>query len=176
MQRLINDLLEYSRVGRRGNPFESVDLNHVIDEVQALLHSAIVESGATIEFDGLPQVYADMGQMIRVFQNLIGNALKYRGDKPPFVRIQAERGDREWNLLVSDNGIGIPAEFAEQVFIIFKRLHTREEYPGTGIGLAVCRRIIERHSGRIELVPPDAAKNSLGGATFRLSLPVPEVL
>ena len=174
MQRLINDLLEYSRVGRRGNPFEQVSLNHVLDEVQALLHSAIAESEATIEIDGLPEVYADAGQMIRVFQNLLGNALKYRGDKAPCVRIQASRGDREWNILVSDNGIGIPAEFAEQVFIIFKRLHTREEYPGTGIGLAVCRRIIERHGGRIELVPPDTIENPLGGSTFCVSLPVAE--
>lgn len=172
MQRLINDLLEYSRVGRRGNPFEQVDLNLVLQEVQALLQSAITESNATIEILELPRIYADMGQMIRVFQNLIGNALKYRGDQAPVVRISSEKGEHEWNITVSDNGIGIPAEFAEQVFIIFKRLHTREEYPGTGIGLAVCRRIIERHGGRIELLPPEEFSNPLGGSAFRISLPM----
>lgn len=169
MQRLINDLLEYSRVGRQGNPFERVSLNHVIDEVRALLHSAIAESGATVEVADLPDVSADVGQMIRVFQNLVGNALKYRTDAVPHVRIRAEQADDEWNIYLSDNGIGIPKEFAEQVFIIFKRLHTREEYPGTGIGLAVCRRIIERHGGRIELMYDDEETST--GSTFRITLP-----
>ena len=125
-----------------------------------------------MEVADLPEVYADVGQMIRVFQNLVGNALKYRSENTPHVKIWADRTDRDWNIYVSDNGIGIPKEFSEQVFIIFKRLHTREEYPGTGIGLAVCRRIVERHGGQIEIVFDEAHEPLLVGSTIRISLPV----
>ncbi len=152
MQRLITDLLEYSRIGRRGSPFATVQLQAVIGDALALLQASISESGAKIEVAELPEIQADGGQMIRLFQNLIGNAIKYRGEEIPVVRIRAEDAGEHWKLLISDNGIGIPAEFADQVFIIFKRLHTREEYPGTGIGLAVCRRIVERHGGTLKLV------------------------
>ena len=151
-----------------------MSLAEVIEEVKALLHSAITESEAVLEVGQLPTVRADQGQMIRVFQNLIGNALKYRATESPQLRIWAVRADRGWNIYVSDNGIGIPNEFAEQVFIIFKRLHTREEYPGTGIGLAVCRRIIERHGGRIEVVFDKPEGSFSNGSTFCISLPSAE--
>lgn len=167
MQRLITDLLEYSRIGRRGNPFDTVPLRDPIDEAVALLHSAIAESNAVLEIGELPEVQADQGQMIRLFQNLIGNALKYRGKDKPVVRIWAEDAGDQWRVYVSDNGIGIPEEFSDQVFIIFKRLHTRQEYPGTGIGLAVCRRIIERHGGSLKLV---YNQQNDDGCTFEITM------
>ncbi len=189
MQRLINDLLEYSRVARKGTAFKVQNLRIAIDEARNLLHSAIEEAHATFDIGDLPDVNVDMGQMVRVFQNLIGNAVKYRRDQAPHVRIWAERAGTNWNIFVGDNGIGIAQEFAEQVFIIFKRLHTREEYPGTGIGLAICRRIIERHGGLIQLIyndpaPDDPAGNNpagndsaagntpTSGSLFQITLPV----
>lgn len=167
MQRLITDLLEYSRIGRRGTPFASVSLKSVIKDALALLQASISESGARVEVAELPEIQADAGQMIRLFQNLIGNAIKYRSSEAPIVKIWAEDAGEHWKLFISDNGIGIPAEFADQVFIIFKRLHTREEYPGTGIGLAVCRRIVERHGGTLRLIYDQAQTN---GATFEIVL------
>ena len=167
MQRLISDLLEYSRIGRRGSAFEIVPLRRAVDEALALLHSATQETGARIEISELPEVPADAGQMTRLFQNLIGNAIKYRGSDVPLVRIWSVNAGDFWNVYVSDNGIGIPREFSEQVFIIFKRLHTRTEYPGTGIGLAVCRRIVERHGGRLQLVYDQQTDT---GSTFEITL------
>ena len=167
MQRLITDLLEYSRIGRRGSPFTTINLREAIDEALALLQAPISESGAVLEISELPEIQADAGQMIRLFQNLIGNAIKYRGDESPIVRIWAEDAEAYWKLLISDNGIGIPEEFSEQVFIIFKRLHTRKEYPGTGIGLAVCRRIVERHGGMLRLVYD---RNQSSGSTIEIRL------
>jgi PAS domain S-box-containing protein len=166
MQRLISDLLEYSRVGRMGNPRENTPLRQPIDEAMALLHLRIQESGAIVTIDDLPDVWIDHAQMIRVFQNLIGNAIKYRSKKDPEVRIWSRDSSDMWEIYVSDNGIGISEEFFDQVFIIFKRLHTREEYPGTGIGLAICRRIVERHGGSISV-----SSNLNEGTTFELTLP-----
>ena len=166
MQRLIRDLLEYSRVGRKGQPFQKESLRLAVDEAVALLHTSIQESGGTVTIEELPELWVDHGQMIRLFQNLIGNAIKYRGEAPPKVRICANEGPEMWKITVSDNGIGIADEFAEQIFIIFKRLHTREEYPGTGIGLAICRRIVERHGGTIQLVPGQST-----GSTFEVTFP-----
>ncbi|MEQ9407892.1 MAG: PAS domain S-box protein [Fuerstiella sp.] len=171
MQSLITDLLEYSRVGRRGKPFSLTPLQEIMEQVQALLHSAIVESEAQIEVDELPHVHVDVSQMVRLFQNLVGNSLKYRGTEPPRIRIWAENHDSCRKVYVSDNGIGIDRAFSEQIFIIFKRLHTREEYPGTGIGLAVCRRIAERHGGQIRLVYDHPRAVSKSGSTFELTLP-----
>lgn len=171
MQQLISDLLEYSRVGR-GNSFESVDLQDTMEQVTALLHSAITESDAKVTFDALPTVQADGAQMVRLFQNLVGNAIKYRGDRSPVVKIWSEESNTEWKLFVSDNGIGIDNEFSDQVFIIFKRLHTREEYPGTGIGLAICRRIVERHRGQIRLLESHSQQvDPDHGCTFEIILP-----
>jgi len=177
MQRLISDLLEYSRIGRRGESFQTVSLNAAVDNALALLQGPIQDSNADIQVGQLPQVLADSGQMIRLFQNLIGNAIKYRGPQSPQIRIHCCATDEEWKVLISDNGIGVLEEFSEQVFIIFKRLHTRSEYPGTGIGLAVCKRIIERHGGQLRLVYNTDATNgemppphtSQAGSTFEVT-------
>lgn len=149
MQRLIQDLLSFSRVNTHGGEFEETDLNDVIDEVQSNLQLAIQETCTRIEKAGLPMVRADRNQMVMLFQNLVANAVKFCKDKPPEIRIFSEKMDKHLLIHVQDNGIGIEAEFIHQIFSIFKRLHTREEYPGTGVGLAVCKRIALRHNGWI---------------------------
>ena len=149
MQRLINDLLAYSRVGTRGKEFEPTDCTAVFDQALANLKAAIEESGAVVTHDPLPTVMADNMQLGQLFQNLIGNAIKYHGDEPPRVHVSAEQKGNDWVFSVRDNGIGIDPQYAERIFVIFQRLHTREEYPGTGIGLAICKKIVERHGGRI---------------------------
>jgi PAS domain S-box-containing protein len=146
---LIEDLLLYARVTRRGEAFQLTDFQVVVQEALARLKAAIEESGTKVECGDLPTLHADKGQMISLFQNLIGNAVKYRAGRPLEVRITAEGRPDEVLLAVQDNGIGMEAQFFERIFVIFQRLHTREEYPGTGIGLAVCKRIVERHGGRI---------------------------
>jgi signal transduction histidine kinase len=166
MKQLINDLLEYSRVGRRGKPFEPADCGALCATAITNLGHAIRESGARIICGPLPKVAADATQLTQVFQNLIGNALKYHGPSPPEVHIAADRQPGQWVFLVRDNGIGIAPEHAERIFELFRRLHSRQEYPGTGIGLTLCKRIIERHGGRIwvESRPGE-------GATFFFTLP-----
>jgi PAS domain S-box-containing protein len=168
MQRLIQDLLAYSRVGTRGHAFEPVDCAAIVAQVVGDLRAAIAESAATVEPGVLPMVNADPTQLRQLFQNLIGNALKYRRpDVDPVVRITATRAGARWAFAVADNGIGIAPEYAERVFVIFQRLHTQAEYAGTGIGLAICKKIVERHGGRIRVEPTPG-----GGATFRFTLPV----
>jgi signal transduction histidine kinase len=162
---LIDDLLQYARVTRRGEAFRLTEFQAVVQEALDRLKVAIEESGAKIECSNLPALHADGGQMIRLFQNLIGNAIKYRSGRPLEVRITAEDGPDQVLLAVRDNGIGMEAEYFERIFIIFQRLHTREEYPGTGIGLAVCKRIVERHGGRI-WVASEVGK----GSTFFFTL------
>ncbi len=149
MQALINDLLAYSRVGTRRRAFEPTDTGAVVDQVIADLNVAIGEEGATVTRGPLPLVMGDPVQLGQLFQNLISNAIKFRGERPPEVRITAERDDDTWRFAVADNGIGIDADYADRIFVIFQRLHTRSEYPGTGIGLAICKKIVERHGGRI---------------------------
>ncbi|NJN97580.1 MAG: PAS domain S-box protein [Anaerolineales bacterium] len=149
MQTLINDLLVFSRVGTRGQPFQPVELAGVLADALANLTVAIRESGAVIRHDNLPTVVADRIQLIQLFQNLLSNAIKFRGDQVPDIRIRAERQAGEWVFAVADNGIGLEAHYFERIFGVFQRLHTRREYPGTGIGLALCKKIIERHGGRI---------------------------
>ncbi|MEK7375291.1 MAG: ATP-binding protein, partial [Thermodesulfobacteriota bacterium] len=166
MRALTNDLLEYSRVGTRGRPFEPTDCAGVIQGALANLLAAVGESGAVVTYDGLPTVMADATQLTQLFQNLIGNAIKFRGKEPPRVRISAERQGKEWLFSVSDNGIGIAPEYTERIFNIFQRLHTRSEYPGTGIGLAICKKIVERHGGRI-WVESEPGK----GSTFHFTIP-----
>jgi PAS domain S-box-containing protein len=152
MQKLISDLLEYSRISRKERAFKSVDLNESVQDALILLDAAIQETDAVINVRRLPAVVADAGQMVRLFQNLIGNALKYRTEAIPAVEISSEKGDDGyWTIRVKDNGIGIAPEHAERVFVIFQRLHASSQYPGTGIGLAVCRRIVERHGGKIHV-------------------------
>lgn len=150
MRRLIDDLLEYSRVGTRGKPLAPTESAAVLKAVLENLHLAIEETAATVISDGvLPLVLADETQLTQVFQNLIGNALKFRGAAPPEIHIGARHENGRWTFSVTDNGIGIDEQFFERIFVIFQRLHTAERYGGTGIGLAVCKKIIERHGGRI---------------------------
>jgi PAS domain S-box-containing protein len=166
MQQLINDLLAYSRVGSRGQPFQPTDTQAVLDEALRNLQAAIAESVGAITHDPLPTVLADKAQLGQLFQNLLGNAIKYRGEEQPVVHVGAERRDGQWRFSVRDNGIGIAPEHHERIFAIFQRLHSQSEYPGTGIGLAICKRIVERHGGRIWV------ESEVGhGSTFYFTLP-----
>ncbi len=149
MQRMVEDLLRYSRLDSRGGEMAPTDLDEVMQEVEANLRTAIEESGAEIRAEKLPTVVADRSQMVQLLQNLISNAIKFRGDDAPLVEIRSVRQNGHYLISVSDNGIGIPAEQVERVFAIFQRLHSQDRYPGTGIGLAICRKIVERHGGRI---------------------------
>jgi signal transduction histidine kinase len=149
MKALIQGLLAYSRVGTSGKPFERISSQDILDGTLLNLKMAIEESDALVTHDRLPAVTGDRTQLGQVFQNLIGNAIKFRGDGRPEIHVGAERQNGEWVFAVRDNGIGIDLQYAERIFVIFQRLHTQEEYPGTGIGLAVCKRIVERHGGRI---------------------------
>ena len=151
MQQLITDLLNYSRVGTRAAPFRRVNMQVVLDRALANLKAVIAESGATVTHDSLPTIEGDDSQLVQVFQNLIGNGLKFHGDESPHITVSAHRNGDGWEFAVRDNGIGIDKQYWEQIFVIFQRLHTRQKYPGTGIGLAICKRIIERHGGRIWL-------------------------
>jgi light-regulated signal transduction histidine kinase (bacteriophytochrome) len=130
------------------------------------LRAAVEEAGAVVHLQALPTVQADAGQMTQLFQNLIGNAVKFHGPEPPEVEVAAEPQGEEWRFAVRDNGIGMEPEYLERIFGVFQRLHTRTEYPGTGIGLAVCQKIVERHRGRIW------AESALGqGSTFYFTIP-----
>ncbi len=149
MQALINDLLTLSRVGTTGKEFEPTECEVALDDAVNNLKLGIEESDATITHDPLPTISADHSQIAQLFQNLIGNAIKFRGEKPPQIRISTEKMGEEYLFAVSDNGIGIPSEHHERIFIIFQRLHNKEDHPGTGIGLAICKKIVERHGGRI---------------------------
>lgn len=149
MDDLLDDLLEYSRVGKKGDPFQPVDLNKVVKFTSDNLKRIISKSGAEIRYSKLPTVTADEVQMIQVFQNLVGNAIKFRGSDPPRISISAEPADHEWTICVHDNGIGIDPKHLERIFLMFRRLHGREKYAGTGVGLSICKKIVERHGGRI---------------------------
>ena len=166
MQVLIQDLLAFSRVGRNSAACGSVDCNAVMADVLLTLASAILESGAVVTHAGLPAVWGVRTQMAQVFQNLIGNAIKFRGKEPPVVSVQSEKSGQHWQFSVSDNGIGIPPEYAENIFVVFQRLHTRSEYPGNGIGLAICKKIIERCGGRIWM-----ESQAGSGSTFKFIMP-----
>jgi PAS domain S-box-containing protein len=149
MQQLIKGLLAYSRVGTRGQPFAPTDCQSALDQALADLKVTLEENGATVTHDPLPTVMADATQLGQLFQNLIGNAVKFRNDRPSQIHVGAKQRDDEWLFWVQDNGIGIEPQYTERIFLIFQRLHTRDEYPGTGIGLSICKRIVERHDGRI---------------------------
>ncbi len=149
MQKLINDLLSYSRVSTRVQSFELVDCSVILNNVLANLKVAIEESGVIITYDSLPQVMADVTQLRQLFQNLIGNAIKFRSQLSPQIHIGVKQTNDKWLFSVHDNGIGIEPEYIERIFLIFQRLHSRTEYPGTGIGLAICKKIVERHGGRL---------------------------
>ncbi len=166
MQTLIRDLLSYSRVDARSVPFTQIPFLDIVDDALTLLESSIRDSGGRVTWDQLPDIMGDRSQLVQLIQNLIGNGLTYRGGKPPHIHLSAERSGKEWVFSVRDNGIGIDPKHYEQIFEIFKRLHDQKDYPGTGIGLAVCRRVVNRHGGRIWV------KSEPGlGSTFLFTIP-----
>ncbi len=166
MGHLIDDLLEYSRVERKGKPFGPVDMNTVVTNVLKNMRVAIDESGAEAVVEHLPMVWADEVQMGQVLQNLISNAIKFHGPDPPKINIYARQGTNEWTISVKDNGIGIDPKCHDKLFQMFQRLHTRDAYPGTGIGLAISKKIIERHNGRIWI-----ESDGKSGSTFSFTVP-----
>jgi PAS domain S-box-containing protein len=161
MQKMIQDLLAYSRVNTRGKEFEPVDLEKTFSDATDNLKIAIEDNKATITHDPLPRVLADDSQMVRLFQNLIGNSLKFHGAEPPVIHVSCKDGESDYTIAIKDNGIGIDKQYLNRLFIIFQRLHTRDQYPGTGIGLAVCKRTVERHGGSIWLESEGAGKGSI---------------
>jgi hypothetical protein len=185
MKRLIDDLLAFSRVGTRGESLVPTDSQAVLEEALAHLQMTIEDKQATVTHDALPMVLADPFQLSQVFQNLIGNALKFSHEAPPRIHVGVQRdaatalartpgragsGDtpsgRGWRFCVVDNGIGLEPRFAERIFVIFQRLHGPTEYPGTGMGLAICKKIVERHGGRIWVESQPGQ-----GATFYFTMP-----
>ncbi|MFQ5909525.1 MAG: PAS domain S-box protein [Thermoplasmata archaeon] len=167
MQTMINDLLMYSRVGTRGKEFSPVDCNSALDRAKASLELMIEENEAVITQDSLPTVAGDDSQLTQLFQNLIGNSIKFRGEGPPRIDLSAEQEGDEWVFSVQDNGIGIEHQYSERIFEVFQRLHSRAKYSGSGIGLAICKKIIERHGGRI-WVESEPGR----GSTFYFTIPV----
>ncbi len=166
MQDLIQDLLAYSRVGSRGKVFQPTNTNRIFERATENLGAQISEQHATVTSGPLPEVMGDDTQLAQLFQNLISNAIKFHGNEPPRVHLAARRQDSNWLFSVADNGIGIDPAYTDRIFVIFQRLHTREEYAGTGIGLAICRKIVERHGGRI-WVESERGK----GSTFFFTIP-----
>jgi light-regulated signal transduction histidine kinase (bacteriophytochrome) len=163
---LIRDLLEFSRVDTQGRPFHRTDMEGVVGQVLKNLTVQIKEDEASITRDRLPTIMADDLQMVQVMQNLVSNAIKFHGEESPKVHISCEEGGKEWVFSVRDNGIGIDPQFRDRLFVLFQRLHPREEYDGTGIGLAVTKKIVERHGGRIWL------ESELGkGTVFYFTMP-----
>jgi PAS domain S-box-containing protein len=166
MHTLVNDLLSYSRVESQSRPFTDVSLQDSFEDARLMLEASINEVGCEVTCGSLPTVSGDRAQLAQLLQNLIGNAVKYHANESPRVRVSAELQDERWLVSVNDNGIGIPVNQRERIFEIFKRLHSQEAYPGTGIGLAVCRRIVHRHGGKIW------AESEPGqGSTFYFTLP-----
>jgi PAS domain S-box-containing protein len=166
MKQLIEDLLAYSRVGTKGKEFREIELDAALKRAVTNLRASIQESGASVTWDALPRVSADDLQLAQLFQNLIGNALKFRGPSVPRVHVSASETDDEWEVTVADNGIGIEPPYFERIFMVFQRLHTKGDYPGTGIGLAICKKVVERHGGRIWV------QSALGeGSRFHFTLP-----
>lgn len=165
MQTLIDDLLEYSQVGRSQKPFQLTDCNHAVEQALANLQGAIRQTQAVVTYSELPAVMGDISQIVQLFQNFVGNAIKYCQDAPPAVHITACKQEENWLFSVSDNGIGIAPQHQERIFKIFQRLHTQREYSGTGIGLAICQKIVERHGGSIWVESEPGQ-----GSTFHFSL------
>jgi signal transduction histidine kinase len=176
MSELIKGLLAYSRVDSQGAPLRATGCQAVLEQAVENLQLSIEESGAVVTFDALPVVEGDATQLVQLFQNLFSNAIKFRGEQPPRVHVEAQHrpaqpgaerpGNGDWLFSVRDNGIGIEPQYAERIFVIFQRLHPRDSYPGTGIGLAICKRIVERHGGRIWV-----ESEVDGGSRFCFTLP-----
>ncbi len=166
MQTLIQDLLKFSRVGRQEIERRTTDCGAVVEQALKNLQAAVLESRTTVRWNSLPVVLADAPQLTQVFQNLIANAIKFHGLETPVIEIGAEKKDLEWVFTVSDNGIGIPTENWQDIFVVFRRLHTRSEYAGNGIGLSICKKIIDRHGGRLWV-----EAQSQPGCSFKFTLP-----
>jgi PAS domain S-box-containing protein len=166
MKQLIEDLLAYSRVGTKGKDFKPVAVENALKRAVTNLHAAIEESGAQVTHDALPTVDADEVQLAQLFQNLMGNALKFKGSERPHVHVSAVELPNEFQISIKDNGIGIEPQYFERIFMLFQRLHTKGDYPGTGIGLAICKKVVERHGGRI-WVESEPGK----GSSFNFTLP-----
>jgi light-regulated signal transduction histidine kinase (bacteriophytochrome) len=166
MKQLIEDLLAYSRVGTRGKDFREVPVEEALQRAVANLRAAIQETSAAVTWDALPTVLADDTQLTQLFQNLIGNALKFRSASVPRIHVFVANNEPAWHFMVRDNGIGIEPQYFERIFMVFQRLHNKADYPGTGIGLAICKKVVERHGGRIwvESRPGD-------GSAFHFTLP-----
>jgi len=167
MKQLIEDLLAYSRVGTRGKELRAIAAQEALDRALVNLRAAIESSDAQITHDALPRVNADDTQLIQLFQNLIGNAIKFRKkDETLRIHVGVKEEKDEWRFSISDNGIGIERQYFERIFMVFQRLHTRDEYPGTGIGLAICKKVVDRHGGRIWVESVQGK-----GSTFVFTLP-----
>ena len=171
MQALIDGLLIYSRAGTADYSHEPVDCSKVLHDTLMTLHASLRETGASVNAGPLPTVQGDPTQFFQLFQNLISNAIKFAGDDPPRIEIEATKEDGQWRFRVADNGIGIDPAHAERIFAVFQRLHGRGEYPGSGVGLAICKRIVERHHGRIWVESPPE-----GGSTFYFTIPADDRL
>lgn len=165
MQCLIQDLLLYSRLSRVNHPHQTIDLNTVLQAALLNLHGSVQAANASISYDQLPTITGDNAQLLQLFQHLIANAVKFQGEHPPRVHIASSQQDANWRIAVSDNGIGIEPQYFDKIFLIFQRLHSREQYPGTGMGLALCKKIIDNHGGRIWLESTPGK-----GSTFYFSL------
>jgi len=166
MSALVRDLLVYGQVGANGHKQTSIDCSDALERALIGLESAIAESNARVTHGPLPTVTANPTEIEQLFQNLVGNAIKFHGDDPPEVRVLAQQEDGAWKLSVRDNGIGIEPQYADKIFEVFQRLHRRNDYAGTGVGLAICKRIVERNGGRIWL---DSEPGK--GSTFYFTLP-----
>jgi signal transduction histidine kinase len=166
MQTLVQDLLAFSRAGREDSKMASVGCDLLMTQIRKNLEAAIRESNAEVTQGTLPSIVANSSQLQQVLQNLVGNAIKFHGTKPPKVHVSAQHIGADWLFSVTDNGIGIAVEHADRIFVIFQRLHTREEYPGNGIGLSICKKIVERHGGKIWALP-----GKDGGTTFNFTVP-----
>jgi PAS domain S-box-containing protein len=169
MQALIKDLLDFSQIGTKDKAFNLINCSVALEQAIYNLHLAIEESGVEVTYDILPTIMGDTSQLTSLFQNLIGNAIKFQGKEKPKIHIAAEQKGKEWVFSVRDNGVGMNPKYFERIFVIFQRLHTREEYEGTGIGLSICKKIVERHGGRI-WVESEVGK----GSTFHFTIPAPE--
>jgi signal transduction histidine kinase len=169
MQTLVKDLLAFSRVGRQGRNPQPIDCNLIVGSAIANLQARIHENGAQVMCEGLPTIVAQSSELVQLFQNLIGNAIKFRSSQAPEIRITAQKKKTEWLFSVADNGIGIASENTDEIFVIFKRLHTSAEYPGSGIGLSICKKIVEQNGGRIWV---ESAPGK--GSTFRFTWPMEE--
>jgi chemotaxis family two-component system sensor kinase Cph1 len=166
MDALLDDLLEFSRLGSKAVRMNPVNCAVALEKAIYNLASAVEKSGARITYDQLPTVKANESQMTRLFQNLIANSIKFRGEKKPVIHISAKQKNHEWLFSIRDNGIGIDPEFNDRIFVVFQRLHTRQEYEGTGMGLAICKKIVELHGGR-SWVESQPGK----GSTFYFTMP-----